>query len=158
MSESIEASEIAQWHRKFAMACNNRAWELSVEIRTPARDTELLNLAHASAWHWAQVGTELNQMRAKMLLAEVHAALDFGSSALRLAQEMRDYFSKIDTPDWEIAFVHTVYAHAASAAGDSTEHRRAYVNAVAAIAAVADNEDRQVVERSFRLVPVPHDA
>jgi hypothetical protein len=31
----------------------------------------MLDAAHASAWHWAKVGSELNRMRATLLLAEV---------------------------------------------------------------------------------------
>jgi hypothetical protein len=53
-----------------------------VQTRSAAEDQEMLNAAHASAWHWAGVGTELNRMRATMLLAEVHALLGLGQSAL----------------------------------------------------------------------------
>jgi hypothetical protein len=31
---------------------------LSVQSRSTAEDQEMLNAAHASAWHWGQVGTE----------------------------------------------------------------------------------------------------
>jgi hypothetical protein len=146
--ETKEASEEDQWHRKFAMSCNNRAWELSVEDRTPAQDSELLQLAHASAWHWSRIGSELNQMRAKMLVAAVHAELGLGSSALRFAHEMRDYFSDTDTADWEIAFVHTVHAHAAFAAGAAAEHGPR-TRSRSRDRGRCDKEDREVVEKSF---------
>ena len=67
------------WHKRFAARCNNRAWDLASRERTPAEDREMLDAAHASAWHWAQVGSELNRMRATMLLADVHAELGMGS-------------------------------------------------------------------------------
>jgi hypothetical protein len=75
--------------------------------------------AHASAWHWAAVGNELNRMRATMLLAEVHALLGHGATALAYAREMRGYFLAADAPDWELAFTHAVHAHAAHAAADA---------------------------------------
>ncbi len=94
-------------------------------------------------------------MRAQMLVAEVHALLGMGPSAFVLAAEVREYFLEQDTPDWELAFTHAVYAHAAHAAQRPEEHRRAYAVAVAAIQAVADAEDRQIIEKTFQQVPPP---
>lgn len=144
------------WHREVAMQCNNRAWALSVQPRTSAEDAELLTAAHTSAYHWARVGTELNRMRATMLLAEAHALLRHGATALAYATAMRDFFlGTADTPDWEVAFAHTIHAHAASVAGDRAQHRQSYGAAEAALAAIADPEDRAIVEETFAHVPAP---
>ena len=142
-------------HKRFAAACNNRAWELSVRERSAADDREMLDAAHASAWHWARIGSELQRMRATMLLAEVHALLAMGTSALAYAAEMRAYFLGRETPDWEVALAHAVYAHAAHAAGRSAEHHDAYALAEAALAAIADDEDRAIVAATFRQIPAP---
>jgi len=144
------------WHRHFAALGNNRAWELSVQVRDAAGDHELLDAAHASAWHWQAVGTELNRMRAGMLLAQVHALLGHGKTALGYAQGMRAYFrAQAQTPDWELAFAEVVYAHAAFAAGRREEHQAGYRAAEKALAAIADEEDRAVVLMTFRQVPAP---
>jgi hypothetical protein len=156
MSQPNTSSESQQWHRQIAMNCNNRAWALSVQPRTPVEDREMLDAAHASAYHWAQVGTELNRMRATMLLAEVHALLGHGRTAQAFASVMHSYFlGRGDTPDWELAFTHAICAHCAYAAGDTEAHRTAYREAVAALGAIADEEDRQVVAQTFQHVPVP---
>ena len=143
------------WHRHFAIESNNRAWDLAVALRTDAEDQAMLNAAHASAWHWNFVGTELNQMRAKMLLAEVHALLGLGSSALSYATEMRGYFLANEAPDWEISFTHTIYAHACLVAGDKDRFRKAYRSAEQAISLIADEEDREVVLKTFNQIPDP---
>jgi hypothetical protein len=143
------------WHRYFAIECNNRAWDLAVRARTPEEDRELLNAAHASALHWQAAGTELNHMRARMLLAEVHALLGLGPSALDYAWEACDYFLSRETPDWEVAFMHAIYAHAAAVAGDEEGHRSAYAEAQRAIAAIADDQDRAIVLQTFNQVPAP---
>jgi len=156
MLNSPDNGDLSAWHLYFAKVANNRAWQLSVESRDAAGDREMLDAAHASAWHWQVVGTEIHRMRSAMLLAEVHAALGHGDIAMRYAQTVRDYFlGKPDTPDWEIAFTHLVYAHAAHAAGDSAEHRRAYEEAVRAVDAIAEGEDRDIVVASLRRVPSP---
>lgn len=145
-----------EWHRTVAMQCNNRAWALSVQSRTPAEDLEMLTAAHTSAYHWGQIGTELQRMRATMLVAEVQALMGSGAMAFRLASEMRDYFAnRPDTPDWEHAFVHTIHAHAACAAGRLDEHRASYQQALLAIEGIADPEDRAIVMQTFTQVPTP---
>jgi hypothetical protein len=141
--------------REQAMQANNRAWELSTKDRSRAEDREMLDAAHAASWHWARIGAELNRMRAAMLLAEVHAALGLGASALRYAEEMRAYFLENGAPDWELAFTHAVYAHAAHAAGKRNEHRMAYAQAEEAIGSLKDEEDRAIVMKSFARVPRP---
>ncbi|MDB5974704.1 MAG: hypothetical protein JWR07_1464 [Nevskia sp.] len=155
MSNANASEEATVWHRRFAAAANNRAWGLSEQTRTAAEDREMLDVAHASAWHWAKVGTELNHMRATMLLAEVHALLGSGQSALAYAEEMRTYFLGVESPDWEVAFVHAVHAHAASAAGETGKHRASYELAVAAIETVSNEKERGVVVHTFGHVPKP---
>jgi hypothetical protein len=144
------------WHRYFAMSGNNRAWNLVEASRSAATDLELLNVAHASAWHWEATGTELQKMRARMLVAAAHGRLGLGATAWTLAEEMRAFFlGQAETPDWEIAFTHAIHALAAHAAGRSDAHRASYRAAEAAIAAIADDEDRGIVQGAFAIVPKP---
>jgi hypothetical protein len=155
VSDAKPPEDATAWHRRFAVASNNRAWDLSVQSRSSAEDQEMLNVAHTSAWHWSKVGTELNRMRATMLLAEVHALLGFGKSALSYAEEMRNYFLRVGAPDWETAFVHVVHANAAFAAGETAKHRMSYELAAAAIGTVSNEEERCVVASTFSHVPKP---
>ena len=155
MSDEKASAEQTAWHRRFAAAGNNRAWELSVQTRSAAEDQEMLNSAHASAWHWTKVGTDLNRMRSVMLLAEVHALLGFGQSALVYAEEMRTYLLGIRSPDWEVAFVHAVHAHAAAVAGATEKHRSSYALAVAALEAISNEKERGIVADTFSHVPSP---
>ena len=155
MPQHPQGSDITSWHRYFAIECNNKAWDLAGGTRTPDEDDEMLHAAHAAAFHWDQVGEELNRMRAKMLLAHVHALLGMNPSALQYAEEMGSYFLDRDTADWEIAFAHAIYAHAAHVAGDFTAHARAYRDAILALEAIADPEDQILVQITFDQVPPP---
>ena len=155
MPNTPEGNDPALWHKYFAIECNNRAWDLSIQERTPEQDAEMLDVAHTSAYHWNLVGVELNNIRAKMLLAEVHALLGLGDTALGYATEVKDYFSGMETDDWEIAFVHTIFAHAAHSAGKFTVHKEAYKVAKQALNAIADEEDRDIVQKTFDQVVQP---
>ena len=155
MPKQPEDASPDAWHRYFAMEFNNRAWDLSVRERTPGEDAEMLSAAHASALHWSAIGTDLNRMRAKLLLAEVHALLGMADTAMAHANDVRRYFLDQGAPDWEIAFVHAIHAHAAAVSHDPDAHRDSYARAVAAIDAIADDEDRRIVLETFRQVPRP---
>ncbi len=58
--------------------------------------------------------------------------------------------------DWEIAFLHTIHAHAAYVAGEFDLHGSAYAEAVRTIEAIVDEEDRKIVLSTFNLVEEPH--
>lgn len=149
-------SDTPRWHKRFGSACNNRGWALSVQpARTPAEDREMLDVAHAAAWHWGQIGTELQRMRAGMLLAEVHALLGFGASALALAEAMQSYFLARDCDAWELTLMHAIHAHAAHAVGQAEEHRQSHAAALAAFAAITNAEERAIVDRTLQRIPLP---
>lgn len=151
-----QEDQSGRWHKFFGASANNQAWTL-VELPSAEVDRkQVLDAAHAAAWHWQQVGNELNRMRALMLLACAHAHVGLGASALAFAEEMRAYFlARPDTPDWELAFVHAVHAYAAATAGNTELHVQSCSLATRAIAAIADDKDRKMVQRVFRHVPAP---
>jgi len=154
MSGRPSSDEIAKWQKWFAVACNNRAWELiELPSRTPAEGHELLHAAHAAAWHWARVGTDLHAARAQMLLGFAHAVAGDGPLALRYAMASFNYFNEHEAPDWEQAFAHATLAAAARAAGEADLHAEHYAEAARLGAAIADADDREVFMRSFRRVP-----
>lgn len=151
-----EDTEPETWHRFFAASANNAAWTLAELPPAEANPRELLDAAHAAAWHWQRVGTELHRMRAQMLLALAHAQAGLGRTALAYADEARAYFlARPGTPDWETAFVHVAHADAARVAGAADAYARSYAFARQAIAAIEKQEDREMVERVFRYVPAP---
>jgi hypothetical protein len=156
MPSESSRGEIAKSHRWHAVECNNLAWSLSeLSNRTPEQGHEMLNAAHSAAFHWAKVGTDLNDARAKMLLGRVHAALGNGSLAMRYARESYDYLVKHDAPDWELAFAHAILADAASACRDAAIHRDHYLKAKEIGATLSDPEDAEIFRRTFDLIPRP---
>jgi hypothetical protein len=152
----LSPEEIARSHRWHAMECNNLAWLLCDQpTRTSIQNEEMLNAAHASAFHWAKVGTELNRARAKMLLGHVYAALGLGQAALLYAQESYAFLLEHEAPDWEIAFAHAILAHAAFAAGDCSLHLQHYAQAQHLGQAISDPEDKEIFIKTFELIPEP---
>lgn len=156
MSERPSSDDISQWQKRFAVACNNRAWALVEQPdRTPSEVHEMLHAAHAAAWHWARVGTALNEARANMLLGMAHALAGEGSLGLRYAMLAFNYFNEHEAPDWEQAFAHATLAAAATRAGKADLHAEHYAEAERLGGAIADEQDRDVFMRSFTQIPRP---
>ena len=156
MGSKLEPDKVLDAHRHFAIECNNKAWSLVEAPNAAEQRDELLDLAHASALHWRAIGTDLEKMRATMLLANVHAALGLSASAMNYAQQMRSFFlDQSATPDWEIAFVHTIHARACASAGDAEGHAESFAQAQAAISAIADPQDKAIVLVTFEQVQKP---
>jgi hypothetical protein len=156
MTEPSNDQESATWHRRFAAESNNRAWRLSeATSRTAAEDREMLEAAHAAAYHWRKAGTEVHAARADMLVAHVNALLGHGSIAMRYARASLDSVTSRASPDWEVAFAHAVLANAASAAGDPDLHAHHHALAKKIGLALANAEERQIFEATFSRIPVP---
>jgi hypothetical protein len=88
---TIEASAVddTAWHRQLAVAANGEAWALLGRERLDAADLdELLERAHASAYHWRRAAPPEapEQARAAWLLARCHTIAGHGDLALHHAE------------------------------------------------------------------------
>ncbi|MCB0254764.1 MAG: hypothetical protein KDI55_13665 [Anaerolineae bacterium] len=156
--DNVPSPELtAQWHRRFAASCNNRAWALSwQETRSDQDNREMLDAAHAASYHWDKVGTALNHARADVTLAHVHALLGHGELALAYARACLAFFEAGNGEDWDLAFAHMEMALAAVVLGDRDLYDRHYALATQLGQAVADIEDREVFLEELARVPVLH--
>ena len=157
MAEANNEQDVATWLRRFAVESNNRAWQLSeAEARSSAEDQEMLEAAHAAAYHWRKVGTAVHAARADMLLAHVHALLGHGAIAMPYAQASFASVTSRESPDWELAFAHAVLANAAFAAADAPLHAHHYALAQKIGSGLANAEDRTIFEATFSRIPDPN--
>jgi hypothetical protein len=156
MPDQPTEDDIRKWHRWFAVECNNRAWRLSeAPVRSVTENAEMLDAAHAAAFHWGKVGTEIHAARAQMLLAHVHALLGHSDLAMKHANASFRSITSRESPEWELAFAHAILAHSASVAGNAEIHSRHHAVAKQMGRALPDAEEREIFEATFCRVPVP---
>jgi tetratricopeptide (TPR) repeat protein len=75
------------FHRKIAAECFNRTWDyLEKKNRSPEDDQMMLNLAHASRYHWGLIGKPWNLTTGDWQISRVYAALNQPDLALRFAK------------------------------------------------------------------------
>ena len=152
MSGSADEPVGAATHRRLAVALYNRAWSLlEQDARSPEDDDELVHAAHASRWHWGEVGTPANLARGEWLCARVYAtlgraepALHHGERCLRLVEAGGEGFE-----DWDRAAAHEAIARARLTVGDVAGAHTAFALATESATVVADPDDRAQIEREL---------
>ena len=154
MPPSPDSTDIIAWHKYFGAASNNEAWTLAEkETLWPEEIDTLLNHAHSAALHWSAVGSQLNQNRARLLLALAHCRAGHAATAKRLATTVRTFIALHATPHWEQALSAAVSAYAAALSGDASAHASHYANAAALTAALSEPEERAIVSATLAVVP-----
>ena len=154
MTDEPTPEIIDKWHRRFAVECNNRTWDLiDKPNRTPAEDQEMLYTAYAAAFHWSKVGKPINNARADVTLAHVHALLGHGQQALDYAQRCLTFFESNEGEDWDVAFAHAEMAFATAVLGDADLHAKHYAEAKRHGEAIQEEEDRKVFMDEFARIP-----
>jgi hypothetical protein len=84
-----------EYYRRTAATCFNRAWDyLEMKHRDSKDEEEMLNLAHASRYHWGVIGSPRQRAVGDWQLARVYAAigdaelsLQFALSSLRTCEQ-----------------------------------------------------------------------
>lgn len=145
--------------RALGIALFNATWAaMEVEDRGIEDDDRLVHLAHASAHHWAQVGTAANRARSEWLCSRVHAVLGRAEPARHHAERVRDICLEAGIGDWDLAFAHEALARAAAVGGDLAGARRHRDDALAAAADIVDPGDRDLLLEDLRSIPgLPQD-
>jgi DNA-binding transcriptional MerR regulator len=133
--------------RQLAADLFNHVWTLLGRAdRTTDQDDEMVHAAHASRYHWGEVGTPANRARGEWQCSRVYAVLGRPEPALHHARRCLAICEQHDLRDWDLAAALEAGARAARVAGDATGYRDAVARARGALDAIADPEDRRVIE------------
>lgn len=144
-------------HRALGAGLYNRAWELmAIEARTPRQDDELVDTAHASAWHWRHVGNAANAARAHWLLSRVYAVLGRGEPAVHHATRAGEVLAGggEGIEDWDAPAAAEAMARALWVSGDAAGAAQWKRRAAALLSGLADAEDREQLEGDLATIPV----
>src|ERR1700758_1369548 len=84
-----------EFHRKIAAECFNKTWDyLEQKNRSLDDDRTMLNLAHASRYHWSLIGKPWNFTTGDWQISRVYAALNQPDLALSLAKKALEISEK----------------------------------------------------------------
>ena len=146
-------------HRRLGIELYNGTWELiERQDRTPDEDDEMLDRAHASAYHWlhAANATAANRARSQWLCSRVHAVAGQPEGALHHARRclalVEDHGDEME--DWDLAGALEALARAHLAAGDVDEARRLVQLARVETATIANPHDAKHIDADLDALPL----
>lgn len=139
------------WHRQQAAEANNATFGLLESEPLDAEAT--LRSAYAAAFHWDRAASKRpeNEIRALYLIGKAWLSADGGELALDYGDRCLAGCRAEDLADFDLAYAHELRARALHALGREDEARREWTEATAI--AIADDEDREIVERDFARTP-----
>ncbi|MFL5679747.1 MAG: MerR family transcriptional regulator [Chloroflexota bacterium] len=142
--------------RSLAVGLFNHTWTLLEKAdRTPAEDDEMIHAAHASRYHWGEVGEPVNLGRGEWQVSRVYAVLGRGEPAVyhaRRCVELNE--ANTEREDWELPSAYEAMSRALAVSGDlaaATEWKR---KAESALADIAEAEDRELIGHDIATLPV----
>jgi hypothetical protein len=105
----------------------------------------MLHAAHASRYHWGEVGEPANLARGEWQCSRVYSVLGRAEPALWHANRCLALCEEHGIGDWDIAFAHEAVARALRVAGDGAGSDAALARAREAAVAIAEEEDRELL-------------
>jgi ribosomal protein S18 acetylase RimI-like enzyme len=147
------AADLPQ-HRKLAAELFNGTWTLlEKQDRTTADDARMIHMAHASAYHWLQVGTPLNFARSHWLCSRVYSVLGRPEPALYHARLAHDICAEQGIGDFDLAYAYEALARAHAVGGNRSESDVWRDRARAATVGITDAEDRELLLSDLAEIP-----
>jgi DNA-binding transcriptional MerR regulator len=149
----------AATHRRLGVDLFNHTWTLIEKVdRTPAETDEMIHGAHASRYHWSKAGSTANLGRGEWQCSRVYATLGRGEPAVWHARRCVEYAEAAvaagEAESWDVPSSYEAMARAFAVAGDRAEAEEWRSRARAAVAAIAEPEDRQIIEQDLATLPL----
>jgi hypothetical protein len=142
-----------EYDREEAIKCFNGTWNLiDSKSRTHADDMKMIHMAHASRYHWDQVGTPLEFSRGEWQISRVYSLLRMGESALFHAREALRLCQENGIGDFDLAFGHEAMARAYSILGNHDDKATHIAKGREAAKAVAKEADRKYLESEISTI------
>ena len=132
-----------EWHKKSAIDLFNRVWSLlDKEDRTQQEDDQMVHAAHASRYHWGEIGTPVEVERGEWQISRVYSVLDRPHAALYHARRCLEICRENEIGDFDIAFAYEAMARAFAVAGHQAECQRYVALAKVAGERIEAKDDR----------------
>ena len=149
-----EKYSVGECSKKFAVELNNLVWDLlGNEARTKEEDQKMVHAAHASHYHWSEVGTAVNLQRGEWLISHVYAVLNRPDPALYHALRCMEITQEHDLVDFDLAYAYEGMARAYAAAGDKSECKKYLQLAKEAGEKIKAKEDKNIFFGDFESGP-----
>ncbi|GGD16325.1 hypothetical protein [Pontibacillus salipaludis] len=144
--DMAQLHSLEDFHKKMAVDLFNYVWTLlDREDRSEEQGQTMIHAAHASRYHWEQIGTSLNKVRGDWQLSRVYSVTGREEPALFHAKICLDLCLQEEIGDFDLAFAYEAMARAYKLAG-LTEKKEEYKQlAQQACEDIQNGPDRRIV-------------
>ena len=109
-------------HKKFAVELFNLTWSLlDKKDRTSQEADKMIHAAHASRFHWGEIGKPVHFERGEWQISRVYSTLNRPEPALYHAQRCLKICEENNIGDFDIAFAYEAMARAYAVAKKKSE-------------------------------------
>ncbi len=144
---------LKEFHKKMGAKTNGGVWGvLDNNDPTETQLEDALEMAYTSRYHWKQVGTLTNDVRAVYMISRVFSHMKSGDQAVSYANAMFDLAKKAekeDTDNWadfDMPFVYEAIAKAHAAAGNKAECKKYTKMSQELIDKLKDKQDKEICQ------------
>ncbi len=119
--------------QQLAVQLFNESWDILLKEERTRKDEDLLvNMIHASLYHWRQIGQPINILRGEWLIAHVYTILGHKEEALYHAENVMTLKDEINPQDWDLAYCYEAMARVMALWGDNKAFDKYYQQALTA--------------------------
>lgn len=145
---------ITESHRRLAVDLFNHTWDLlEKEDRTGEEDERMVHAAHASRFHWGEVGEPQNLAVGEWQIARVYATLGRPQSSLRHATRSLEIIEDHGISGFHRASAYEGVARAHSVAGNASEAKRFIRLAREEAEQITDPEEKELLFDQLSEIP-----
>ena len=137
-------TEDEKTHKRFAIDLFNATWELlDKPERTQEEIDAMIHMAHASRYHWGEVGSAVNLARGEWQVARVYTVLNRPEPAHYHALRSLEICLANQIGDFDLAYAYEALARVNALENKIIECHHYLKKAHQAGAAIAEQEDRE---------------
>ncbi|MDZ4182961.1 MAG: hypothetical protein U1B83_08800 [Candidatus Cloacimonadaceae bacterium] len=139
-----------QIHRQLGPQLFNQSWDLLLKPdRTREEDNTLINIVHASLYHWRQFGEPINILRGEWMICHVYTLLEHREEAYYHAMNIINLRDEIQPTDWDEAYALEAIARVHALLGNQDDFESFFHLAKMAGEQIAGDEDRKQFMSDF---------
>ncbi len=133
-------------HKKIAVELFNKVWDyLDQEQRTEEENITMIHMAHASRFHWGNVGEPVNFARGEWQVSRVYSVVERSEPSLFHAENCLAICLEHHIKDFDLAFAYEAMARAYKIKQDEEQMEKYKTLAYEACEQIVKDGDRNVV-------------
>lgn len=145
---------VEESHRKFAVDLFNLVWSLlDKKDRSKEEDDRMVHAAHASRFHWGEIGAPVEFERGEWQISRVYSVLNRPQPALYHAKRCLEICTENNIGDFDIAFAYEAMARANASLGKKQEYEKYFQLAKEAGEKIMGKEDKDIFFKDIESDP-----